>query len=278
MRRLGMIGGIERRSACDRRRSSAYGWNFKACCLSAESQSCCRKAPGHSAPATKASFWRQVDTPEFIPAWLIMDEAPIGHPLMPQMPPPLWLWLTCLWTHGRRCANTCTPEGGRWAALLHTGATVEGQVCSLIFFILDDMLSCSSGSRFKKKKKSQMDTSDLLEKISCQSLNKHEDKLLSWWFTGISLKLKKRKKKRNTRTETQVSNHNERDLFRLFLNSSITFPLRSSANFPKFQSFSLFIPSHPSDWATYRIRVSVGSEDILFNDLNAWFWNNKSFF
>lgn len=83
------------------------------------------------------------------------DWSWMRHPLVtrwPQMPPPLWLWLTCLWTHGRRCANTCTPEGGRWAALLHTGATVEGQVCSLIFFILDDMLSCSSGSRFKKKK------------------------------------------------------------------------------------------------------------------------------
>lgn len=91
----------------------------------------------------KVSFWRQVDTPEFIPTWLIMDEAPIGHP----RPLPLWLWLTCMWTHGRRCANTCTPQGRRRAALLHAGATVEGQVCSLIFFILDDVLSCSSGSR-----------------------------------------------------------------------------------------------------------------------------------
>lgn len=33
-----------------------------------------------------------------------------------------------------------------------------------------------------------MDTSDLLEKISCHILNKHKDELLSWWF---SLKKKK---------------------------------------------------------------------------------------
>lgn len=48
---------------------------------------------------------------------------------------------------------------------------------SLIFFILFDMLSCSRGSR--RWIISQMDTSDLLENISCHCLNKHKDELVS---------------------------------------------------------------------------------------------------
>lgn len=148
MRRLGMIGGIERRSACDRRQSSRMDGILKRAVCPLESQSCCRKSSRTlQAPATKPRLdVRWIHLSSSRPDWSWMR-----HPLVtrwPQMPPPLWL--TCMWTHGRRCANTCTPEGRRWAALLHTGATVEGQVCSLIFFILDDMFSCSSGSRFKK--------------------------------------------------------------------------------------------------------------------------------
>lgn len=83
--------------------------------------------------------------------------------------------LTRMWTHGRRCASTCTPEG----MLLCCTRAAPPQIFlgPLIFFILFDLLSRSSGSR--RWIISQMDTSDLLENISCHCLNKHKDELVS---------------------------------------------------------------------------------------------------
>lgn len=94
---------------------TAKARNFKACCLSAESRKCSRTLLPQSLVLRSSSSWP--------------DGSWMSHPLVsaqPEMLPLLWLWLTRMWTHGRRCTNMCTPEGRRRAALLHTGATVEG--------------------------------------------------------------------------------------------------------------------------------------------------------
>lgn len=81
-------------------------------CLPCESQDCSRKAPWDSLSAekvSKASSWPKVNTPEYVLAWLNMDEALIGPRGL------LFFSFQLLFPHAPVIALTSSPVDGRCA-------------------------------------------------------------------------------------------------------------------------------------------------------------------
>lgn len=180
----------------------AYGQNFKARWRSAGSQNRWGKAPGDPSPAAKVSnapSWCPADIPAFIPARLMVAEPLDGS-----------RGLLRLGFHLLICGHT--DQGVQARAPLRGYA--EPHCCphaaprkvslgSLIFFILFDVLSWSSGSW--RWIISQMDTSDLLENISCLVLTNTK--------TNRCLNMRDRIQTvvcSGGRSRTQVSKRNER--------------------------------------------------------------------
>lgn len=164
--RLGGERSVKEWSTCDHWQTLTlthiiHTHTFQSAALSLlftpDSQNWSRKASWDSpsaAKVSKASSWPNMNTPEYILAWLSMDEPLIG----------LWTreascslalsfsfrMLPLLFSHpdarGEVREHVCTSVCAQRCVVAHMRKPVEGYLCFLIFFIVFDVLSWSSRS------------------------------------------------------------------------------------------------------------------------------------